>query len=224
MTNNRGERDFVPSASLGKDQGQSEARRYVAPPTVNELSTVICEARNAWFSGDIDDLIAIAVHRFITTRPRVSDEHSQSEDRESGLSAQHASAVGNAETPLPPPLFTEGEVEGALKALERMFDWAFENSDIQIGSPLYEDAKAALTTLSQQVKSLTAENAEQRIMIASLSKECERLEAHCVSLRKALEETYMLASAYGPEKSPPDELAILDRARSALSAQEGEGE
>ncbi|WP_154661280.1 hypothetical protein [Microvirga lotononidis] len=45
-------------------------------------------------------LFTVCGGEIFVARPRVSDEHSKSEDRDSGLSAQHASAVGiHAETP-----------------------------------------------------------------------------------------------------------------------------
>jgi hypothetical protein len=55
---------------------------------------------------------------------RVSDEHSQSEDRESGLSAQHASAVPAGQTPL--PLRTDREIEVLqvqLASLRKALEW-----------------------------------------------------------------------------------------------------
>lgn len=46
----------------------AEIERLRELPAVDSLSRIICEARNAWVTGDVDDQIAEAVHRFLSYR------------------------------------------------------------------------------------------------------------------------------------------------------------
>jgi hypothetical protein len=126
--NNRGEREFVvPSASLGKDQGQLEARREVAPPewfnmnsapkdgtrirVMHELATYHSDVVTAVWDGErwsCSEFFIDPGTMFMYKQPThwtplsVSDGSPQGQDAKQPDPTDD-SAVGNAETPLPPP-------------------------------------------------------------------------------------------------------------------------
>lgn len=173
--------------------------------------------------------------------PCVSDEHSQSEDRDSGLSTQHASAVGiHAETPNhtpqnPPPT---GEGKDLVERLrERACDQRY--NDMLGARILMNKAADLIETLSSRITTLEGDNARLRGEIAfnltayqatldmvkgenaSLTTTLEELRrAAYEECAKIAETTFPISNPHWPDNSEAIQnscgLSIARRIRSAL--------